>query len=531
MTPAYTKPMRPSETITPTTPPPRGGGTFRPYANETGSWNDQGVFTPAGSRPPMPSEIVFEQKLINGIPTFVPTKPVTRPNQGSGFPQINTDISFAKDDPKRLASMLEKLPRMAPQNMSLRPNPQVTRYNRQVTELRSKILSAISNLGFKAIDDESAPTGRKRFKLEPMSQDELNRRDQTRQSALSQKTQAPPPPNPSQSFLPTTPAEPSDPNTVIVDDNTPNPAWGGATQPSQGANRPINPTRYQEASLDKERWFGKPNQAAMPAKGTPRDQPNRSLSVGNTYVQPVVPWQEWSKQASPESRMTIEELNTRANKGERRAWMEREKRSPADNFTGKSIYARTTPDEAWELEKAASRGDKKAKAEIKIRKQTLDETGNHTLSITRPALDRLHGKTDSPAIREAAEFAKSGANPLNKLAQIAVAGTQNISAGNSQQSKPASKPKPIPSISKPSNLPSKSKISTIGGHLAPKPPALAEYKGLATSDFGGGKQGLVAAPQIKPTPALPPGSSGGSGGGQSNGQLIGYLKKKKNKEL
>jgi hypothetical protein len=88
-------------------------------------------------------------------------------------------------------------------------------------------------------------------------------------------------------------------------------------------------------------------------------------------------------------------------------YMEQQRKKPADNFTGKSPYARTTPEEAWALEKAAASGDKKAKAEISIRLQTKDETGNHTLSMSRPALDRLHGKTDSPGIREAAELAKA----------------------------------------------------------------------------------------------------------------------------
>ncbi len=89
-----------------------------------------------------------------------------------------------------------------------------------------------------------------------------------------------------------------------------------------------------------------------------------------------------------------------------------------NNFTGKSLYQRTTPEESWEMEKAAARGDQKAKNEIARRL----ELGLGTKSMSRPALDRLHGKTDSPAIREAAEFAKSGKSSLNNLAQNASAG-------------------------------------------------------------------------------------------------------------
>jgi len=222
----------------------------------------------------------------------------------------------------------------------------------------------------------------------------------------------------------------------------------------------------------------------------------------------------------------MEDLQRRANGGDQRAQIEVAKQQPANNFTGKSPYARTTPEESWALEKAAAAGDKRAKDEIALRKQTKDETGNHTLSMSRPALDSLHGLKGTPAQIEAAELVK---NRQGGVPTITPSEAQRLANGTpEEQAKydklkragqlPGQDGKPITPIADPVNRGPRTADFQDRNRDGIDDRDQGNNRNQGGGGGGGGKEKPdEKKPEPKKPPQEPPGRGGGGGGGGGRG--------------
>jgi hypothetical protein len=126
----------------------------------------------------------FRRFAIDPTPVSRPTRPAS-----NSFKPIETDISRFKDNPKGLVSMLNGLPRLTMMNKGTAPQPEREAYNRSIMQLRQNIMAALSESGFKAAKAEKFLSDDPEFKLEPMSKDELNKRDLARQKSETEKAQ------------------------------------------------------------------------------------------------------------------------------------------------------------------------------------------------------------------------------------------------------------------------------------------------------------------------------------------------------